>query len=375
MKIVQLCPYAMARPGGVQRHVRDLSNWLTAQGHETRIIAPPSAGASACQIDNLFEIGRARSLGLHGTAFEIAAASPFATRALARELRAWGADLVHLHTPWTPFLVGQMHRALKLPTVTTIHATLPAADKTGLVDRYIRWSAKRFLQKSAAILTPSESPLHMLRTLIPGLDAMILPPCVDLSTFADAPGNRPKDEINLLFLGRLERRKGLDVLLDAWPKISAVLPHATLTIAGDGELRPRVQGAVQGRLIYVGRPDDAEVVRLMARAHFFMAPAPFGESYGLVLAEAMAAGAVPIAAANDGYASVLVGDGRALLVPPDDADAFAARIIALSQDPDRYTALRSWGRAQAKHSDVRGVGPRYIDLYRTVLTQSMSSSW
>ena len=368
MKIVQLCPYAMDRPGGVQRHIRDLSNWFAREGHETRIVAPPLPGQTPVRSGQLHEIGRAKSISLHGTAFEIAIAAPWAVKRMANDLRAWGADIIHMHTPWTPMVVGQLHKALQLPTVTTIHATLPEANGADLIDRYIRRSARKYIAKSQAIVTPSTAPLEMLRTISPGLSATVLPPCVDLSPFRDAraQGNTG-DQIKLLFLGRFEPRKGVDVLLHAWPKIADALPTAQLTIAGHGEMRDQVHAAKSDRLCVVDHPSDATVCDLMGHADFFLAPAPYGESYGLVLAEAMSAGALPIAAANAGYRSILSGDGSSLLVPPGDPDALCARVIKLAGDPTQRVTLEEWQTKAARNSDVTFAGPQYLDLFRTVL--------
>lgn len=365
MKIVQLCPYAMARPGGVQRHVRDLSAWLTANGHDTRIVAPPAPGAAPRHAGALIEVGTSRSFGAHGTGFELSRVGPGALLSVVAELREWGADLVHMHTPWTPMLVWQLWRRLRLPTVTTIHATLPGDDGTGLIDRYIRFAARRFLRRSAAVVVPSQAPVPMLTRLHPGLTPHILPPCVDLSAWraqprGDAPG------LHLVCLGRLEPRKGVDILLRAWPRIAAALPEARLTIAGDGPLRAQVEAATSQRLHYAGRPEDSAARALLASADILAAPAPYGESYGLVLAEAMAAGAVPVAAANAGYAEILQGEDD-LLVPPGDAEALAARIIDLAGDPGALTARRDAMRARAMGSDVTQAGPKYAALYASLV--------
>ncbi|KMW57392.1 Glycosyltransferase [Candidatus Rhodobacter oscarellae] len=361
MRIVQLCPYAMDRPGGVQRHVRDLSAWLNENGHETRIIAPPSPGQAPRQRGSVTEIGCARMIGVHGTGFEVSLAAPWAARRLAQELRDWGADLVHAHTPWTPALAGQMIRALRLPVVTTIHATLPEAEAPGLVDRYIRWSARRHLNRAARVVVPSPAPLPMLERLVPGLQAQVLPPAVDLNAHMAARTEATPQ--SCLFLGRLEPRKGLDVLLRAWPRVAAAIPGATLTLAGEGPMHDELR-AIAG-VTYAGRPSDAEAVQLMAQAEYFVAPAPYGESYGLVLAEAMAAGATPVAAANAGYSHVL-RNRQELLAPPGDPDALADKLISLmSQDRGPQ------GRAPLKEAipaDVTLAAPDYVRLYTEVLS-------
>lgn len=366
MRIVQVCPYAMDRPGGVQRHVRDLSAWLAAGSDEVVIVAPPLPGRRPRREGRLIEIGRSRAFGAHGTGFELSLAAPITVRMLAGELHGWGAELVHLHTPWTPAVAGQLWRALRLPAVTTLHATLPEPGAAGPVERYIRWAARRAIRRSRAVVVPSGAPLPMLGRLVPDLAAHVLPPAVDLAPWRDAAAARTGPPA-LVFLGRLEERKGLRTLLEAWRQAAPQLSGARLTVAGDGPLRPPVEDARLPRLDYVGRPSDAAARRLLGKADLFIAPAPYGESYGLVLAEAMAAGAVPVAAANPGYASVLGEAGADLLVPPGDAAALATKIVDLVRAPERIAAWRDWAAVRAAASDIATVGPRYLALYREVL--------
>lgn len=367
MRIVQLVPYDMDRPGGVQRHVRDLAHWLTCQGHVTRIVCPPAPGGRAGTQGDITRIGRARMLGAHGTRFEISWAAPREIRALAADLQYWGADLVHAHTPWTPMIAAQVMRALRLPVVATVHATLPRPDAAGLTDRYIRRAARRILPRCAEIVTPSSAPQAMLRALLPNLRPVILPPAIDLAPWAAASAPRDPGALSLVCLGRLEPRKGVGVLLDAWPRIAAALPDAHLTIAGDGPLRAQVAAAPGPRLTHAARPTDAEARALVGHADILLAPAPYGESFGLILAEALAAGALPVAAANPGYASVLTGAFADLLALPGDPGALADTVIALGSDAARRADLRALAPAHAASFDIAAQGPAYLDLYRRAL--------
>ncbi|MDJ0824370.1 MAG: glycosyltransferase family 4 protein [Rhodobacter sp.] len=375
MRVVQVCPYAMDRPGGVQRHVRDLAAWLESEGHAYRILAPPSPGKPAKQQGNLVELGWSRTLKMHGTGFEVSWVPARQRAAWARELRAWGAELVHLHTPWTPLLAWQMWRALGLPAVATVHATLPKAGATGPIDRYIRWAARRILRDMRVVVVPSPSPLPLLQALLPGLEAKVLPPAIDLAGFRDAAADRvPGDGLRLACLGRLEPRKGIDVLLRAWPQIAEAVPEARLTVAGAGPMRDEVLASTSNRLTFLDQPDDAAVRALLAETDLLLAPAPYGESFGLVLVEAMSAGALPVAAANPGYGSVLTGPGAALLVPPGDAAALADRVIELARAPQRTAELRAWAAAEAARVDIAGTGPKLLDLYQSVLGRKPESS-
>ncbi len=367
MRVVQAVPYDMDRPGGVQRHVRDLSRWLTEHGHPARIVCPPAPRGRNGTHGDITRIGHARMLGAHGTEFEIACAAPRALRALAADLHGWGADIVHVHTPWTPLLAWQIARTLRLPVVATVHATLPRPAARGLADRYIRRAARRILPRCARVIVPSDAPLDLLARLLPALPAQILPPAIDLGPWARAAAPRAQGALSLVCLGRLEPRKGVDILLRAWPLIAEALPDAHLTIAGDGPLAGAVRAAALPRTSHLPRPDDAAARALLGRADIVLAPAPYGESFGLILAEALAAGALPVAAANPGYASVLTGPFAALMVPPGDAEALAGRVIALGRDPAgrAHLAARAPGHAAGFGVDVQG--PRYLSLYGDVL--------
>ncbi|WP_349358140.1 glycosyltransferase family 4 protein [Stappia sp.] len=377
LRIVQICPYDMARPGGVQTHVRDLAAWLAGEGHAVRIVAPePVEGVRQPGIDHC---GRARRVKLFGTGFEISFAGRAHRRRLVAELRDWGADLVHLHTPWTPLMAWQVWRDLALPTVTTFHATLPDASARGLAARALRLAARHFLLRSRAVIVPSPTPLAHLRPEAVGVAAQVLPPSIDLAPWR-AAGEAPSQpagerlgegEISLVFLGRFEARKGLDVLLDAWPEIAARASGVRLTVAGGGPMEPLLRSALQGpagdRLTFVPTPDAATARRLVADADLLAAPSRYGESFGLVLIEAMAAGTLPVAAANAGYRTVLTGPGADLLVPPGDAGALAGRIVALARDAAARAALTDWAAAHATTFGIAATGPRFVEVYRRAL--------
>ncbi|MXN64638.1 glycosyltransferase [Stappia sp. GBMRC 2046] len=371
MRVVEVCPYDMTRHGGVQNHIRDLARWLEAQGHETRIVAPPAmSGAPAPGVDH---VGRSRRIGISGTVTEISYLPAAERAALAGDLAAWGADVLHLHTPWTPLIPWQVFRACRLPTVVTFHATLPENSTKGLSGWLYRSAARYFQKRAGASVVPSPSPMSILQ-VGPGVPApRILAPTIDLEPWRNAAQpERPFDPgaPHVVFLGRLEHRKGVDVLLNAWPQVFERLPGARLTIAGDGAQYPLVDEAMKqpwGKgIAYRTAPDFDDARQLVARADIFAAPAPYGESFGIVLIEAMSAGAVPVAAANSGYRTVLDGPGESLLVQPGDSDALARKIVELAGDPARLLEMRNWGGERARQFDVREVGPAYLQLFEEV---------
>ncbi len=367
MKIVHITPYAMTRPGGVQSHIRALAGWCGAAGHEVRIVAPPGEGDAA---PDVLTLGRVRNISVHGTRFELTRATRAEISAAVETLQDWGADVVHLHTPWTPLLPWQVWRALNLPTVATFHATLPEGGFDPLT-----WALGKagdyFNARVSRVVVPSRAPLDQWQRRGAAPLPLILPPTIDLSDWRAAKRDMPlrRDAPQIVYMGRLEERKGVQVLLEAWPEVAAALPGATLTIAGSGALEAdlRNRAAPFPSIRFLPPPDATAARALIAGADLFVAPARGGESFGLVLIEAMSAGTVPIAAQNAGYASVLSGEGTALLAPPGNASALAERIIALASDPVEHTRLRDWCATRAAEFDVSALGPDYLSLYRAAL--------
>ncbi len=368
MKIVQITPYAMDRPGGVQSHIRDLGTWLRLRGHDVRIVAPPGDA----DVPGLMTLGACRSVSLHGTRFELTRARRAELADCVERLRDWGAEVAHLHTPWTPMLPWQVWRALDLPSVATFHATLPATTGLDPVAWFLRQSAHRFNRRLKAVVVPSRAPLAQWRAA--GADPLprILPPAVDLTEWRKAAKQaRPGTGLRAIYMGRLEERKGVAVLLEAWKRVHEERPDARLTIAGSGPeeglLRNRVIHSNIGGVSFVPPPDNAAAREMVAAADLFVAPALHGESFGLVLAEAMAAGTVPVAAANAGFATVLTGAGKGLLVPPGETWPLARRILDLAEHPARLEQMRRWAMSQAQRFDIATVGPSYEALFAEAL--------
>ncbi|SEO79325.1 Phosphatidylinositol alpha-mannosyltransferase [Salinihabitans flavidus] len=371
MKIVQISPYPMSRPGGVQSNIRDLSEWLRAQGHEVRIVAPP--GGAPGTDKGLIELGKTRVVSIHGTTFELSRASRPELTTCVADLRDWGADVVHLHTPWTPMLAWQLWRRLSLPSVATFHATLPRDGGLDPVSWFLRRAARYFHRRLDAIIVPSKAPQDQWRALGLSPAPQILPPAIDLSAWRAARRAQPPrtGPFHVVYMGRLEERKGVRILLDAWPEVVKNMPDARLTIAGSGTL----EGAIKDRVASMNLPGlslrpapaNTPARALIASADVFAAPALHGESFGLVLIEAMSAGALPVAAANEGFSTVMTGEGEELLTPPGDASALAEKLIALARDDALRERLGIWAQNHALRFDVVQQGPAYLGAFERAL--------
>jgi glycosyltransferase involved in cell wall biosynthesis len=374
MKIVEVCPYDMSRPGGVQTHIRDLSNWLRAQGHEVRILAPRTP--TSLNEPNLTTLGHARKIGFQGSQFEISYVSRKDLNHTVAAMRDFDAELVHLHTPWTPLMAWQVWRALQLPSVATFHATIPEQDSKTLSTRLLFRTAKYFMSRTGATIVPSTAPLAALSHLNDRKKITVLPPSIDLSDWRNAGLNGHKsngDAKSILYLGRLEPRKGIKTMLNAWPLIAHALPHAVLTIAGGGEMEAEVlaaQKASDGRLVFIHQPDRKAVLALAGNADLMLATAEYGESFGLILLEAMAAGIVPIVAANSGYTTLMTGQGSTLLYQPGDTHGLAQKTIALAKNAKERQAMQKWGREQAENFGLEQVGPKFEQIFERAIAQA-----
>lgn len=380
MRVLLVCPYDPNRHGGVQRHIHALAKALASRGHETLILAP---GSTAAPQRGQRRIGGMRSIAFAGTRFEVSWAGKEDLSGLQRDLEDWRPDIAHFHTLWDPLMPYQVFRRLDVPCVATFHDTPPA----GLMGAALRTAFKplsRYLlgQLDGAIAV-SAAPLGHLRPGRRGAVPVVLPPAIDLSPFfavTKAAASPPR----ILFLGRLEPRKGIHVLLDAItllargdvPLEQAMAPPQ-LVVAGDGDLLP----AVLARRAELGdqwithepAPSQERQLTLLAEATLGVSPALYGESFGIVLAEALATGTPIAGAANAGYQTVLTGPGETLLVPPGDAPALARKLAALLASPAEREQLAHWGRQHASQYDIAARIGDFENVYRDAIARHQRS--
>lgn len=372
MKIAQLCPYDIHRPGGVQMHIRDLSEALRERGHAVTIIAP-RVGPSVPDTESLIHLGAARKIGFGGTAFEISIAMGADHRRLAALMRQDRFDVVHFHTIWTPMLPLQAFRLSGAANVATFHDTPPDTWGGALTRLVYRGFSRWLLPRLDGVIAVSEAPAGHLR---PTGDQRLalLPPCTDLRRFMSgaAPFDRYRDgRVNILFLGRLEPRKGAAILVEAYRRLCAEDLPVRLLIAGDGDLAPMLRGAVAKhgvpRVEFIGRFPDADAPRWYATCDIYCAPSMYGESFGIVLTEAMASGRPVVAAANHGYRTVLRGEAAAFLAPPGDVDATYRLLRQLVLDAPMRERLGDWGLREAPRYDCRVLAPQFEAIYRRAM--------
>lgn len=374
MRIAQICPYDMDRPGGVQAHIRDLGAALEALGHRVTVFAPavglpmPRPGGP-----EVIRLGRARKIGFGGTAYEISIVLGAERRRLACAVEDGAFDVMHYHTMWTPLLPIQVFCRSKAANVATFHDT-PAPTLEGrMLALAFRALSRTLLPKLDAVIVPSQAPLDHLAKV--GPKVTILPPVTNVSRFAQARlTRRPPFEdgrVNILFLGRLEQRKGAHLLFQAYRKLIREGLPLRLIVAGTGPeehaLRDFTAANALPNVVFIGEFSAEETPQLYADCDIFCAPSPYGESFGIVLAEAMASGKPVVAAANAGYRTVLTDEGAQGLVAPGDAGALANAIRTFANTPALRQRLGAWGRAQAMRYDASAIAPKFVALYETAI--------
>ena len=350
-----MCPYSLTLPGGVQGQVLGLAQALRVRGHDVRVLGPcdgppPDAGVTP--------LGDSLPTAANGSMAPIAP-DPSAQLRTIRALRDERFDIVNLHEPLAPGVTQTALLFKSQPLVGTFHAAGESAGYRWL-NPIVRWLAGKLDLRCAV----SADARDMAMAAVGG-EYELLFNGVELSAY-EGPDPAPPVHPTVLFLGRHEPRKGLAVLLEAMGELPA---DVRLWVAGDGpetsELRRRAAGDV--RIEWLGRLSEAEKLERLRTATVFCAPSLRGESFGVVLLEAMAARTAVVATSLPGYANVARADQDALLVPPGDAGALAVALRRSLYEPERNAALVSSGSQRVTSFSMAQLAERYEGLYEQVL--------
>ena len=354
LRIGIVSPYSLTIPGGVQQQVLGLARSLRAKGHEVRVLGPCDGPPPDAFVTPL---GNSLPTAVNGS---IAPLAPDASAALRtiRALNDEAFDVVHVHEPLVP---GPSLTALLVkmaPVVATFHsAGESAAYRT--FSRQLKWVASRIDIRVAV----SKDAVELAQRYIGG-DYEILFNGIELGDYSSS-STTPRENA-IFFIGRHEERKGLSILLEALSKLP---PDVRLWIASDGpqtaELKTRF--ASDSRIEWLGRISDSEKISRMSRASVFCAPSLHGESFGVVLLEAMAAGTPVVASNLDGYRNVATDDETALLVETGNVAGLASALARVLVDPRLAARLTANGREHAQRFSMDALADRYIEMYERAL--------
>ena len=364
MRVGLVCPYSFDVPGGVQTHVRDLAEELLRLGHHASVLAP------ADDDDRLppyvVPAGRAVPVPYNGSVSRVLF-GPVSANRVRRWIREGEFDVLHVHEPASPSLAMLACWAALGPIVATFHMSTERS--RSMVAAY--GILQTVLEKVSARIAVSE---YARATLVEHLggDAILIPNGVNAAAYEGVGplSPRPPGEPLLGFLGRIdEPRKGLPVLLEAMPALLDKHPEARLLVAGPGDVDDaldEVPLVARERVSFLGRVSDADRARMLATIDLYVAPNTGGESFGIVLLEAMAAGAPVLASDLEAFTRVLEqGRSGATFRSEDPADLARVALDVLG-DKARLESLREHARATVATYDWRAVARRVLDVYETV---------
>ena len=371
LRVGIVCPYDWTVPGGVQAHVRDLAETLLERGHDVSVLAPADEDTPGLP-EWLVPAGRALPVPFNGSVARVRLGPgvPFRTR---QWIRAGNFDVVHVHEPLTPGLSLAAARQQTVPVVGTFHAAAEQGFALTLVSTLLSNVLER-MDARIVVSNAARITLAMLADEEPEeLDCVEIPNFIDVGSFASAQVDPQVSAAGptLLFVGRIdEPRKGLQVLLDALPVLIRRHPTVQVLVAGPGDVDDLVDvipKRVRSHVRMLGVVDDVTKRTLFASADLYVAPNLGGESFGIVLAEAMAAGTAVLASDLPAFAAVL-DDGRAgRLFTTGDARALADAAATLLDDPLARQSLADAGRARARMYDRDEVVDRIVEVYRDVV--------
>ncbi len=356
MRVMLSCPYSLSLFGGVQAQVLGLARALRGFGVDARVLAPcdgppPEPGITT--------VGPTTRVPSNGSVAPIATGRAVARRTL-EALRTFEPDVLHLHEPLAP---GANHAALMgttIPAVGTFHSARPG--RNGWYETFR--PGLRPMMRRLAVTTAVSDEARRQVALTFGGDCEILPNGIDVAGLASGP-RWPAPKPAVLFVGRCEPRKGLAVLLEAFEGLDR---DAVLWVAGGGPQRSQLEDRGIAGVEWLGPISDAEKGARLRSATVACFPAIDGESFGVVLLEAMAAGAAVVASDINGYRTVSRADREAILVPPGDAHALRLALRRVLDDPACRHELVEAGATRAAGFSLTDLAERFIAIYERAQT-------
>lgn len=365
MKVGLVSPYDFASPGGVTDHVRYLAAQLRRHGQEVRIFAPSSRADIDFDTREFYRIGSPIPVPANDSVARITLSFHLANR-VAAIIEAERFDVIHFHEPLMPALPITMLQASTTANVGTFHAF----SHSNIGYYYGRGILQPYLDRIHRGIAVSEPARTFFNRYFPDFPLRVIPNGIDVNVFK--PGLTPirhlrDDSVNILFVGRLEKRKGLGDLLRGYEFMKARIPQSRLIVVGDGPLRGRVESYVTRHrlpdVVLAGYVPDSVKPRYYNSADIFCAPATGAESFGIVLLEAMASGLPVVATEVPGYMSVLEPGRDSLTVRPKGWAELGAALIILARDADLRRRMGAYGHDKARRYAWEAVASQVIEVY------------
>jgi phosphatidylinositol alpha-mannosyltransferase len=364
MKIGIVCPYSWDIPGGVSAHVADLAEALIRMGHHVSVLAP--AEFDELLPDYVVSTGKPRAVKYNGSVARLSF-GPIAARKVSKWIEDGEFDVIHVHEPLAPSLSVLACWAAKGPIVATWHSSM---DKSRMILTLSKL-AQTAMEKVSARIAVSEAARATLIKHVGG-EAVVIPNGVDISTFTNAKPmfGWPGANQSIVFLGRGdEPRKGLSVLVEAYPEIRRHHPQVRLLIAGPGvpdDTLKKLSREDRASVTVLGMVAPQDKASVLASGTIYVAPNTGGESFGIVLLEAMASGTPVVASDLEAFKRVL-NNGKAGITFENENSVDLARVVSdLLSDPVRCAELGAQGKLRAAEFDWSVVAERIVDVYESI---------
>ena len=358
-----VCPYGWDTPGGVQSHVRDLAEYLIREGHFVSVLAP------AIDDENLphyvTSAGRPISIPYNGAVARVLF-GPIAFSRVRHWISQGDFDVLHLHEPAIPSISLLACWAAEGPLVGTFHAAAKRQKVTFAVAPFL----EPVIEKLNARIAVSEAARETLTEHL-DTDAIVVPNGIYASLYRDGKLDERWTGNTLGFIGRFEEpRKGLSVLTQALPAIIAEFPDVKIFVAGPGESSDTlkdIQPSLRSRFTFMGRISEEEKANFLASVGLYIAPNTGGESFGIILAEALAAGASVVASDIPAFDSLLGHGDYGTLFQSENSDDLAMKVIELFKDSERRRAIADRGKIYAQSFDWDVVADKIYDVYQMAM--------
>ncbi|MEI8066399.1 MAG: glycosyltransferase family 4 protein [Actinomycetes bacterium] len=364
LKIGMVCPYGWDTPGGVQIHIKELAEFLIRAGHDVSVFAPVSDDSQISE-PWLVSAGRPVSIPYNGAVARILF-GPVASSRVRQWISAGNFDLLHLHEPAIPSLSLLACWAADGPMVGTFHAASAKQKAITAVGPIL----EPVLEKLTARIAVSEMARQTLKDHFQ-TEAVVIPNGLDTSKFEVEEKNPNwSGSPSIGFIGRFdEPRKGLEVLIAALPATIKKFPDLKVLIAGPGdknEFLRRINPSLHSRLTFLGKLSEEDKVKFFHSIDAYIAPNTGGESFGIILTEAMASGTAILASDIPAFSQLLnFGEFGALFISEDSRD-LGEKLVNLLGDPDRRHLLATNGLAQSHKYDWSNVAEQILDVYEMV---------
>jgi phosphatidylinositol alpha-mannosyltransferase len=365
IRIGMVCPYGWDTPGGVQTHIRDLTQHLIDEGHYVSVLAPISDDSISHE-DYVVNAGKPISIPVNGSVARVIF-GPIASSRAKQWIASGDFDLLHLHEPAIPSLSLLACSAAEGPLVGTFHVSTPKKKAIYAIGPIL----EPIVEKLTARIAVSELARSTLKDHFE-TDAVVIPNGIDGQKFSNAKVLEEfSGDYTVGFIGRFEEpRKGLQVLLDSLPIVARFIPNVRYLIAGPGESKDflkEIDPQLRNRIKFLGKLTDEDKASFLKSIKIYVAPNTGGESFGIILTEALSAGTAVVASDIPAFEAVLENGEAGALFINEDSEDLAKTLVSMLKDDQKRNRLASNGKLSAQKYDWQVVAEQIESVYEMAI--------